>query len=201
MSLGLNRPARDFGVKHYSTFILPDWMRSMSQMRDSVAVIGGPPGERLPSYVFVDYSQIESGLNETGPTLVSYCGIDALENWAHLDPVETKRRKEKWIDCLIADTDRHFPGIAGAVVHREMSTAETMQRYLNTPGGAVYGFAPEGSLLQTITQGPRTTIEGLWLASAFTGGGGFTGAMIGGAQAARQALQKLKAAAPQPVTQ
>ena len=195
VSLGLNRPAREFGVRHYSTFIVPDWMRSFSQMREAAAAIGGPPGERMPPYVFVDYSQIDSGLNETGPSLVSYCGADGLENWARIDPMEMKARKEKWIDCLIADINRHFPGIAGAVVHREMATARTMQRYLNTPGGAVYGFAPEGTLVQTITQGPRTAIKGLWLASAFTGGGGFTGAMIGGAQAARQAMQEFKARA------
>ena len=53
-----------------------------------------------------------------------------------------------------------------------MATAETMSRYLNTPGGAVYGFAPEGTLGQTIRPDPRTTIGGLWLASAYTFGGG-----------------------------
>ena len=47
---------------------------------------------------------------------------------------------------LVADLDRHFSGLAGAVVHREMATAETMQHYLNTPDGAVYGFAPVGTL-------------------------------------------------------
>jgi all-trans-retinol 13,14-reductase len=64
-----------------------------------------------------------------------------------------------------------------------MATAETMQHYLNTPGGAVYGFAPEGS-------GPIhiAAIDGLWLASAYTFAGGYTGAMVGGAMAARAAI-------------
>jgi len=57
------------------------------------------------------------------------------------------------------------------------------------PGGAVYGFAPEGSPLETFSPGPRTAVEGLWLASAFTSAGGFTGAMLGGAHAAIQAMQ------------
>jgi all-trans-retinol 13,14-reductase len=196
VSLGLNRPAREFGVRRYSTFIIPDWIRSLAQMRAAAAVMGGPPGERMPPYVFVDYSQIDSGLNETGPSLASFCGADRLENWAQHDPEAVKARKEKWIDYLITDINRQFPGIADAVVHREMSTAETMLRYLNTPGGAVYGFAPEGTLGQTITQGPRTAIDGLWLASAYAGsGGGFTGSMIGGAQAARQAIRALNATA------
>ena len=196
IALGLKRPAREFGVRRYSTFIIPDWMQSLAQMREAAATMGGPPGERMPPYIFVDYRQIDSGLNENGPSLVSFCGIDRLENWALLGAESKKARKEKWIDCMIADIDRQFPGIAGVVAHREMSTAETMQRYLNTPGGAVYGFAPEGTLGQTVMQGPRTAISGLWLASAYAGtGGGFTGAMIGGAQAARQAMLASKARA------
>ena len=190
LSLGLNRPAREFGVKSYSTFIIPDWMRSLSQMRETAAVLGEEPGERLPSYVFVDYLQIESGLNGTTPHLVSFCGADRLENWSSLSNDQKKTRKEKWSSALIADIDRYFPGLASAVVHSEMATAETMHRYLNTPGGAVYGFAPEGTLFEAVSQGPRTAIDGLWLASAFTSGGGFTGAMLGGAQAAREAMHK-----------
>jgi all-trans-retinol 13,14-reductase len=73
-----------------------------------------------------------------------------------------------------------------------MATAETMQRYLNTPGGAVYGFAPVDSLRQTIKRGPRTRIRGLWLASAYTVSGGYTGAMIGGAQAASGAMREAR---------
>jgi len=36
---------------------------------------------------------------------------------------------------------------------------------------------------------PETAIGGLYLASAFTGGGGFTGAILGGGWAARAAMK------------
>ena len=124
-----------------------------------------------------------------GPYLGSFCGIDRLENWHALNAYEKSQRKERWMDRLIADLDREFPGIAAAVVHREMATAETLANYLNTPGGAVYGFAPEGGVADVFSFSPRTHIEGLWLASAYTFGGGFTGAMLGGAEAARQAIK------------
>lgn len=68
-----------------------------------------------------------------------------------------------------------------------MATAETMADYLNTPGGAVYGFASDASTMGPKDMTPRTPIEGLWLASAFVSGGGYTGAMMGGAAAARAA--------------
>jgi all-trans-retinol 13,14-reductase len=191
-SLGLSRPAREFGVGIYSNFLLPDWMRSLSQMREASAVMGGEPDLRLPPYVLVDYGQIDSGLNTTGARLVTLCGADQLENWSMLNAEARKTRKEKWLDALITDIDRYYPGIAGAVTHREMATAETMHQFLNTPGGAVYGFAPEGTLIETIRQGPRTAIDGLWLASSYTSGGGFTGAMIGGGQAASQAMREAR---------
>jgi len=67
-----------------------------------------------------------------------------------------------------------------------------MQRHLNTPGGAIYGFAL--SRPEEYPKGPpqtfETPIEGLWLSSAYSGGGGFTGAISAGAGAVRAALQK-----------
>lgn len=189
LSIGLSRPARAFGVKHYSTFVLPPWMKTLGGLREAGAILGAAPGERLPPYAFVDYAQIDSGLNEAGPYLVSLCGVDRLDNWTALSAQEKSERKERWMDRLIADLDREFPGIASAVAHREMATAQTLSHYLNTPGGSIYGFAPEGGLAEVFSFTPRTRINGLWLASAYTFGGGFTGAMLGGAEAARQAIK------------
>jgi phytoene dehydrogenase-like protein len=190
MSFGVKRPPREFGVRSYSTFVVPDWMHSLSQMPEASALMAEAPGARVPYYVAVDFNRIESGLNETGPSVLSLCSSDRLDNWASLSAEAVKARKERWMDCVIADLDRRFPGLATAITHREMATAQTMHHYLNTPGGSVYGFAPEGTLSAALKQGPRTSIEGLWLASAYAGSGGFTGAMFGGAQAAWTAMQE-----------
>jgi hypothetical protein len=86
----------------------------------------------------------------------------AEENALARQSADEKRAcKERWMDRLIGDLDREFPGIAGAVVQREMSTAETMHQYLNTPSGAVYGFAPQGSPVEVFAFTPRTHIAGL----------------------------------------
>ncbi len=190
VSLAVGRPPREFGVRSYSNFIVPDWMLSLSQMREASTLMANAPAGRVPYYVAVDFNRIDSGLNETGPSVLSLCSSDRLDNWSSLDAATVKARKEQWMDYLITDLDQRFPGLAAAITHREMATAQTMQHYLNTPDGAVYGFAPEGTLSDTIKQGPRTAIKGLWLASAYAGSGGFTGAMFGGAQAAEQAMQE-----------
>lgn len=186
ISLGLSRQSREFGVKRYSTVVLPAWLMALSRYHEAAAILGEDPATRIAPYGFVAYDQIDSGLNESGPYLASLVGLDRIANWAGLTPEAKRTRKERWMDLVIADVDRQYPGIAGAVVQREMSTAETFQQYLNTPSGALYGFAPESRGFMPLVE---TAIGGLYLASAFTAGGGFTGAILGGAWAARAALK------------
>jgi phytoene dehydrogenase-like protein len=186
ISLGLSRHSGDFGVRHYSTSILPSWLTTLSGFRDATAILGEDSDNRIPPYLLVAYDQIDSGLNAEGPFLASLVSADRVENWAGLAPNAKRARKERWMDRIIADLERQFPGIASAVMHREMATAETMQQYLNTPGGTVYGFAPQSRGFVPLA---ATAIGGLYLASAYTGGGGFTGAILGGAWAARAAMR------------
>ena len=90
------------------------------------------------------------------------------------------------LDAIVTGIDRSFPGFAGAVLQREMATAATMRRYLNTPDGAVYGFAPDppqGLPTAGSEKAIVTTVPGLWLTSSYGGFGGFTGVMLA-AQAA-----------------
>jgi all-trans-retinol 13,14-reductase len=168
---------------------LPEWQTALHDFRDAATLLGEDPGTRMAPYVFVAYDQIESGLNENGPYLASMVGIDRLDNWVTTDIDAKRLRKTHWMDRVIADLDDQFPGIASAVVQREMATAETLRNYLNTPGGAVYGFAPQ---IDHFGPAPKTAIAGLYLSSAFTGGGGYTGAILGGGSAARAAIAATK---------
>jgi len=67
------------------------------------------------------------------------------------------------------------------------NTANSMMSYLGTPQGAIYGFAPlppKGPISLGIDRSVKTAIPGLYLASAFAGFGGFTGAIKAGGDAA-----------------
>jgi phytoene dehydrogenase-like protein len=189
VSLGMKRRPSALGVRSYSTFMYPDWMTSFRDMRDCAPLLGAPPSGRLPTFVLVDYSVLETELNTSPPYLCSFTGVDRLENWSSLTSGEYRTRREQWMDALVAAADREFPGFAAAVVQREMSTALTMHHELNTPGGAVYGFAPVVPP-HGIPRFPsaRTPVDGLWLASAYLFGGGFSGAMMSGAVSARMAM-------------
>ncbi|HXA26766.1 MAG TPA: FAD-dependent oxidoreductase [Acetobacteraceae bacterium] len=185
ISLGLARPAAELGVSCYSSHFLPDWMTTLADFRDAASVMAELDGPRLPPFVLTDYGRIESGLPSGPPYLVTMTGLDRFSSWSRLGPMETRMRKDLWMERLIAHIDTAFPGIAAAVVQREMSTAATLQQVLNTPEGAAYGFSPD-----QVGAGPRTAIQGLYLASAWTMGGGYTGAMLGGAAAVREAARR-----------
>ncbi len=192
IAVGLDRPARDLGVTHYSTVLAPDWFTALDDYRLFGPLLSDLPGPRMPGVILVDYGAIDSGLNPAGTHVVSLTGIDELSNWANLDPAAYAAKRDAWMDALINHADGFFPGFADAVVHREMATAATMQHYLNTPKGAVYGFEqvpPQGIPTAGSPKGVETTVEGLWLASTFGGFGGFPGAMASGMLAARAATR------------
>jgi phytoene dehydrogenase-like protein len=142
-------------------------------------------GPRLPPFMLTNYGVIDSGLQSGPPYLVTLTGLDRFSSWNRLGPMESRLRKDLWMERLIAHLDTAFPGIAASVVQREMSTAATFHQVLNTPEGAAYGFAPD-----QVGAGARTAIHGLYLASAWTTGGGYTGAMLGGAAAVREAVRR-----------
>jgi all-trans-retinol 13,14-reductase len=184
LAVGFDRRPSDFGVRSYSTWVFPEWMRSLDDMRESTRLFGEDPGARTPHFVFADYSYIDSGLPQP-PYFGSMGGLDAIENWEGLDEATERDRRERWIERMIAALDREFPGIAGAVVQTRLMTAKSNRAYLNTPRGAIYGFAPEPPRISFFM--PKTGIRGLLLASAYGGIGGYTGAMLTGAAAARAA--------------
>jgi phytoene dehydrogenase-like protein len=135
----------------------------------------------------VDYSAIDAGLGGP-PYPVSVVGLDRVENWAGLDRPASDSKRKQWTERITEIVDREFPGFAANVVASTFSSAAAIQRYLNAPQGAVYGFAPlppRRPIWRGVDRSPRTPIGGLYLASSYAGSGGFTGAILGGAAAAK----------------
>jgi len=195
ISLGLASPPSYFGVSNYSTFIFPEWIKSLMDYKYNAALLSEPPADRLPLLTLVDYSGVNSGLNNQAPFLLTVVGLDQLSNWQDLSQEEYQHKRDLWLEAIIQRLEEEYPGIASAITQKEMSTAKTMHQYLNTPGGAIYGFAPippKQLFFKKSLRTPKTNIIGLWLASAYAGGGGFSGAMASGAIAARMAMSTMK---------
>jgi phytoene dehydrogenase-like protein len=186
IGIGFDRRPSEFGVRSFSTWIFPEWLRSLGEQRQSADLLAAPPGERVPHFIFADYSLIDSGL--PGPPHVgSIGGLDRISVWEGLTRDEDRERRRLWTQRIVEALDHEFPGIAGSVVHADMTTALSISRYLGTPEGCIYGFAPEPPRISFFK--PGTPIKGLYLASAWTGLGGYSGAIVGGSQAARAVLR------------
>jgi len=194
INLGLDRPAADLGVASYSTVLIPDWFTELRDLKHCADLLAGPPMSQLPVLGVTDRDQIDSGLHQKNDLYtLTVSGGDRLRNWDHLSDKTYQQRRDAWLDAVIARLDAEWSGIAEAVVERDMATARTLHGFLATPGGAIGGFAPNtpgGIPLGGIVT-PGTNVDGLWLASAYSGMGGFNGAITGGAAAARAALKEL----------
>lgn len=194
---GLSEKPSKVGLSDYSTIILPQEMTTFDQYGAAATLLGDAPKGPLPGLGVANFSAIDSGLWETPPILLSVLGLDRLGNWSGLTRDEAKDRRERWLDALLARLERDYPGLSGLVQERTLLNAHSMQSYLNTPGGAVYGFAPLPPI-EPIWAGfprtPQTPVPGLYLASAFGGEHGFNGAMLSGAEAAKSATADLSGA-------
>lgn len=190
-TIGLDLPPTEFGVTSYSTVLVPDWMEKFSDFKQGTALFGADPAGRLPVMCVVDYGQIDSGLAGDGLHPINIVCADRLANWEGLSDGAYQARRDAWLAAFIARLDTEWPGLAGAVKASRMATARTMHDHLNTPEGAIYGFAmvPPKTLPREAPRNTKTTVEGLWISSAYTGFGGFTGAIGGGISAARAAMR------------
>ena len=191
ISLGLKLRPSEIGVSAYSTAIIPEWMKRLTDFSQCAGLLADMPRDRLPAFMLVDYSHIDSGLVDGALFPMNVVGVDRLSNWQGVSDAEYQARKTAWIDAVIARLDKEWPGFGAAVVQKNIATARTMRDYLNTPEGAIYGFAPnvpDRMPLSGPPRTPKTPIEGLWLASSYAGFGGFSGAMGAGGAAAKAAL-------------
>ncbi len=187
---GLSVRPSELGMRAYANFLLPSWMRKLSDYGRSAALLGKPPGDEAPVMTVVDFSATDSGLGGP-PYPVSVVGPDRLANWADLDKDAHDAKRNSWRDAIAAAIDREFPGFARHIVASVFNTARSMNSYLGTPDGAIYGFAPlppTGPVWRGVDRSARTAVPGLYLASAFAGFGGFTGAIKAGDDAAHRIL-------------
>ncbi|PWB84126.1 MAG: NAD(P)/FAD-dependent oxidoreductase [Methylocystaceae bacterium] len=200
---GLSEKPSTVGLSNYSTIVLPEELTRFDQYGASAALLGDAPKGELPVLGVANFGSIDSGLWETPPVLLSVLGLDRIGNWRGLAREAAKERRERWLDAILARLERDHPGLSELVLERSLLTAQSMQGYLNTPDGAVYGFAPlppTEPIWAGFPRTPHTPAPGLYLASAFGGEHGFNGAMLSGAEAAKLAMNDLHGSGERPHT-
>jgi phytoene dehydrogenase-like protein len=176
LTLGLAKPPREFGIKVYSTQLLPPGMKRLADYADGAKLMAEEPDTRMPPMSVVDYAAIDSGV-PAPPYVLSILGPDHLSNWDSSDMDAYREKRGRWQQAIVRYLDGIYPGLAQAVVASSFNTALSVRQYLNAPDGAVYGFAPSPQRSTHIIprRSPRTVVPGLYLASAYAGFGGYSG--------------------------
>ncbi|MCK5837267.1 MAG: hypothetical protein KAH09_08380, partial [Desulfobacula sp.] len=95
------------------------------------------------------------------------------------------KEKERIAQSFIQRVEqRLIPGLSDSIEVMEIGTPLTNIFYTQNPEGAIYGFDRDMSHLKT-----RTPIKGLYLASAWSHGGGYTPVMMAGRETATLVLK------------
>jgi phytoene dehydrogenase-like protein len=96
--------------------------------------------------------------------------------------------KERISQSLLEFVEERYPGFGEMVEYRELATPLTVEHFLGSPRGSIYGYpgVPERYEKQWLT--PKTGIKNLWLTGTDVASHGIVGAMMGGVATAGKLL-------------
>jgi len=190
--LGLERDVfEEQGLAH-ELFVSPDY-DPLAERQASLA------GDWSHSGIAVtDYTRVDPGCAPRGGGVVvisAIAGWDFADVWGtsgdlsdyHSNPAYLAV-KERVADELVRLADDAVPGLAAAVGHRETSSPLTNFAYTHNPFGAIEGYenTPANTGVGWLPQ--TTPISNLFLAGAWTNGGGQNPAIQSGKTAVELAL-------------
>ena len=96
--------------------------------------------------------------------------------------------KERLARILIEKAEeRVIPNLTSMIEVMEAATPLTNVRYTGNFNGAIYGYERQGARMNLLDV--RTPVKGLYLASAWSHGGGYTPAMMAGRQAVQAFME------------
>ncbi len=183
--LGFKKTPKELGNSYYSTIFFDEGISNPKQVEEY-----HHQDFAKRTFIFVDYSVIDSGLAPEGKSVGVISTLDYLSDWDSLTEDKYKQRKETAALTLINRLDKYIPGTKNAIEYYEVGTPRTIKRYILTPNGTAYGYA------QTPNQAGRkrckikSPINNLYFASAWTEPGhGFTGAILSGKWCAEEILR------------
>ncbi|PCI52754.1 MAG: phytoene dehydrogenase [Alphaproteobacteria bacterium] len=121
---------------------------------------------------FTCYNVDDPSFAPEGKSIASLICIQYGDVWKNVAPDDYVNTKYAFAEKLLDLAETVFPNIRSYIEEVEIATPLTMMRYLNTPGGAIYGF-DQNRLDSSLFRERYKEIDGLYLAGAWSGMGGF----------------------------
>ena len=128
-------------------------------------------------------------------TIMTLCGYGAWKkfekDYAAGQKAAYNKEKMRIARSFIEKTQQYvIPGLESMVEVMDAATPLTNVRYTGNHYGSIYGYNRKGA--QRMNLDVRTPIKGLYLASAWTHGGGYAPAMMAGRTAFESLLKDWK---------
>ena len=184
--LGFKKSPKELGHQYYSTIFFDGGISSQQELAE---YHHADFSKRV--FIFVDYSQIDSGLAPEGKSVGSFSTMDYISDWDSLSKEQYEERKELAAQTLIKRLDKHIPGIKDQIEYYEVGTPTTIRRYTLNPEGTAYGYAQIPNQTGRRRVKIQSPIRNLFFASAWTEPGhGFTGAILSGYWCAEEIIRK-----------
>lgn len=137
---------------------------------------------------FVNYSKIDSGLSQD--KFIAVVAFSSIYSEWDLDKEDYRLKKEEVLESIIQRLDEIFPNLSSYLIHKELATPKTIQRYTRAYEGTIYGFSQDKEGAKNRLHYKSKVVSNLYFANAFIfPGGGFTGAILGGYYTANKILK------------
>jgi phytoene dehydrogenase-like protein len=184
--LGLNQPVP--GIKDYEIDLAGTADPSGTNLFNTADLAESGIGVTIYDNLFKGYSP----KGKTTMTIMCLCDYAWWQEF-ETDYFNNKkedylREKERIAARFIHRVEKALiPGLSGMIEEMEIGTPLTNVFYTGNTGGAIYGYDRNLPHLES-----RTPVKGLYLASAWSHGGGYTPVMMGGRQTAQQVIKDFK---------
>ncbi|HHO76734.1 MAG TPA: NAD(P)/FAD-dependent oxidoreductase [Deltaproteobacteria bacterium] len=183
--IGLDCPPETVGFKESMNLIYNETDVNEAFMCASRLEIDGDP------MVATCYTVDDASVSPEGTSLVTLACLKYADPWIELPPEQYYETKYAQADKLISEIEKHFPGFRDHIEEMEVATPLTHMRYLNHPGGAIYGFNQDINSTGPFFPG-RSFIKNLAFTSGWVGVCGFGPNYMLGYSTARRTLKNLK---------
>ncbi|RUM57323.1 MAG: hypothetical protein DSY59_05705 [Persephonella sp.] len=160
-----------YGKRAYSTFFLENVENYKNFFDEDIF---------KRSFVFVDYSQINSGLTSKDKSVGTITTVDYIDSWKNLNRKEYIDRKKEVSKKFIERLEKYYPNITNYIELVEVGTPKTIEKYIKTPKGVVYGYKPTPKQFFKEPEVKSKLVDNLYFVGQWVISGGFSPSIMSG---------------------
>ncbi len=175
---------------------IQDYEIDLDQNKDPYKNLLMPKTDLAESNIGITlYDNLFKGYSAAGKSTLSLMCLSNFEPWEKFEADYFNNKKEAYnkekeriaLRFIERVEKALIPGLSDMIEVMEIGTPLTNIFYTKNPGGAIYGFDRNLPHLNS-----KTPVKGLYLAGAWSHGGGYTPVMMAGREAAKLVLKEFK---------